>query len=87
MMYEIKFTDDAVEDLQVFTKDERKQIVKAVESELTLYPALESADRRRLNPNGLAEWEIRVGVARVFYDVYVHKGTVKIEAVGKKLSI
>jgi mRNA-degrading endonuclease RelE of RelBE toxin-antitoxin system len=35
----------------------------------------------------LAEWEIRVGEARVFYDVDIQNATVKIEAVGKKLSI
>ena len=86
-MFEIRFTHDAFDDLQVFTKDERRQIVTTLESELTLHPALESVDRRRLNPNGLAEWEIRVGKARVFYDVDVKNGTVKIEAVGKKLSI
>jgi mRNA-degrading endonuclease RelE of RelBE toxin-antitoxin system len=87
MMFEIKFTEGALDDLQVFTKDEQRRIVKALELELTLRPALESLDRRRLNPNGLAEWEIRVGEARVFYDVDIQNATVKIEAVGKKLSI
>ena len=40
---------------------EQKRIVAALESELTLGAASETDDRKRLHPNGLAEWEIRVG--------------------------
>jgi len=86
-MFEIKFTDEAVDDLQCFNKWEQKQIVMALETRLRLRPAVESTDIKRLNPKGAAEWEIRVGAARVFYDVNVRNSTVKIEAVGKKLSL
>jgi mRNA-degrading endonuclease RelE of RelBE toxin-antitoxin system len=37
-----------------------------------------------LRPNQLAEWELRVGDCRVFYDVDVDANVVKIVAVGYK---
>ena len=86
-MFDIKFTDRALEDLRVFSKVEQKRIVAALESELTLGAASETDDRKRLHPNGLGEWEIRFGKIRVFYDVDIENGTVKIEAVGKKFFI
>jgi len=38
----------------------------------------------RLMPNELAEWELRVGDCRVFYDVNEASDIVKIVAVGYK---
>jgi mRNA-degrading endonuclease RelE of RelBE toxin-antitoxin system len=37
-----------------------------------------------LRPNQLAEWELRIGEFRVFYDVEVATNHVKIQAVGYK---
>ena len=82
-MFNIKFTDSAIEDLQVFAKFEQKQIVSAIESALSVDAAAETDDRQRLNPNGPAEWAIRLGQVRVFYDVDIDNRMVKIEAIGK----
>ena len=83
-MFEIKFTDNALEDLEIFPRSEQKEILASLESQLTLDAANENEDRRRLHSNGMAEWEIRLSNdVRVFYDVDVQTGTVKIEAVGK----
>jgi mRNA-degrading endonuclease RelE of RelBE toxin-antitoxin system len=82
-MFEIKFTDRALEDLEIFSKSEQKQILTGLESQLTTDAAQENDDRKRLHSDGLAEWEIRLGNVRVFYDVDIRTGTVKIEAVGK----
>lgn len=84
-MFNIKFTEDAIEDLRVFPAYEQKWVVAALESELASAAAEESDDRRRLRPHELAEWAIRLGDVRVFYDVDVANQTVKIEAVGKKM--
>ena len=86
-MFDIKFTQHAIEDLQAFPKSEQQWIVTTLESALTSDATLESEHRRRLHPNGPAEWEIRLGQIRVFYDVDVPTATVKIEAVGKKFFI
>ncbi len=45
---------------------------------------METRNRKRLHPNDLAEWELRVGKFRVFYDVNQAELRVKIEAVGYK---
>jgi mRNA-degrading endonuclease RelE of RelBE toxin-antitoxin system len=86
-MFDIKFTQRAIEDLQVFPKAEQKWIVSNLESQLAEDAAEETEDRRRLHPNGPVEWEIRLGKVRVFYDVDIENGTVKIEAVGKKFFV
>ena len=84
-MFEIRFTDNALEDLEIFPKSEQKEILAGLESQLTLDAAQENEDRKRLHFNGVAEWEIRLGNdVRVFYDVDIQTGTVKIEAVGKR---
>jgi mRNA-degrading endonuclease RelE of RelBE toxin-antitoxin system len=82
-MFEIKFTDRAFEDLDIFSKTEKRLILTGLESQLTADAAEENDDRKRLHFDGLAEWEIRLGNVRVFYDVDVQTRTVKIEAVGK----
>jgi len=84
-MFEIKFTDDALEDLEIFPRSEQREILASLESQLTLDAAKENEDRRRLHFNGVAEWEIRLdNDVRVFYDVDIQTETVKIEAVGKR---
>ena len=82
-MFEIKFTERALEDLEIFSKSEQQQILTGLESELSADAAQENEDRKRLHSDGLAEWEIRLGNVRVFYDVDIQTRTVKIEAVGK----
>ncbi len=37
-----------------------------------------------MEPNTLAEWELRIGVYRVFYDVDPAASQVKVKAVGYK---
>jgi len=49
--------------------------------------AEESQDRKRIRPDMLAEWAVRLGQVRVFYDVDVISRTVKVEAVGKRMVV
>src|SRR5262245_41629454 len=84
-MFSIEFTDGAIEDLDVFSKFEQRQIVAAIETQLTMNPAQETADRKRLHTNGLAEWEIRIHEIRVFYDV--QNDSVKVVAIGKNFFV
>ena len=44
----------------------------------------ETRNRKRLQPNSLAEWELRVGRFRVFYDVDPSAREVLIVAIGYK---
>jgi mRNA-degrading endonuclease RelE of RelBE toxin-antitoxin system len=83
-MFNVEFTQDAIEDLQSLRKYEQQQIVDAADNQLKHEPDKETRNRKRLRPNQLAEWELRAGDCRVFYDVDAVGLEVKIVAVGVK---
>lgn len=88
-MYTIRYTEDALGDLEYFRKSERQLILDEIDRQLTFEPAAETKSRKRLRPNQLGEWELRIRKYRVFYDVIEPDETesaksVKIEAVGFK---
>ena len=83
-MFEIEFTPDAIDDMRRLEKREQRRVVETVEGQLRYQPAEETRNRKRLRPNQLAEWELRIGEFRVFYDVDTQANHVKIEAVGYK---
>jgi len=83
-MFNIKFTPEAIEDIRLLRKRERKQAIEGIETQLKYQPAQETRNRKRLRPNEVAEWELRVDKFRVFYDVDEENKFVKVEAVGYK---
>jgi mRNA-degrading endonuclease RelE of RelBE toxin-antitoxin system len=84
MPFDIVFTPAAVDDLRLFTKNERTGIIEAIEQQLSHEPNSETRNRKRLRPNQMAEWVLRVDRFRVFYDIEQSTHLVKIEAVGHK---
>jgi hypothetical protein len=44
-------------------------VVDTVERQLTDQPQTPTRNRKRLRPNPIAPWELRIGDLRVFYDV------------------
>jgi mRNA-degrading endonuclease RelE of RelBE toxin-antitoxin system len=83
-MFQIEFTPEAVNDLRLLRKFDQQQIIVAIESQLPQQATQETKNRKRLRPNQLAEWELRIDQFRVFYDVDPAIVAVKIEAVGYK---
>ncbi|MFB2975570.1 type II toxin-antitoxin system RelE/ParE family toxin [Microseira sp. BLCC-F43] len=88
-MYDIEYTDEALIDLEYFRKAERRLIVDEIDLQLTYEPTVATNNRKRLRPNQVAEWELRIGRYRVFYDVISEESpeivrVVKIEVVGFK---
>lgn len=83
-MFKIGFTQEAVEDIHQFRKTDRKHVIDEVERHLKHQPTQETRNRKKLRPNEIAEWELRVDKFRVFYDVDENEEFVKIEAVGFK---
>jgi mRNA-degrading endonuclease RelE of RelBE toxin-antitoxin system len=83
-MFKIELTPEAIEDLRAFRKQVRKRIIAEIESQLEHQPQEETRNRKKLRPNELAEWELRIDKFRVFYDLDEEKQVVKIEAVGYK---
>lgn len=82
--FRFELTSEADEDLSFFSKSERRFILQAVESLLAFEPSGQSRNRKRLRPNELARWELRVGNFRVFYDVDEEERVVRIRGFGWK---
>lgn len=83
-MFAIRFTAEAIGDLRSYSKRDRKRILAECETCLQHEPSRETRNNKRLRPNRLAEWELRVDRFRVFYDIDAVKAVVRIVAVGHK---
>lgn len=83
-MYDIEYTLEAIADLKPFRKYEQQLIVDQIDEQLSREPAHDTRNRKRLRPNSVAEFELRITRFRVFYDVDENKNLVMIEAVGHK---
>jgi mRNA-degrading endonuclease RelE of RelBE toxin-antitoxin system len=83
-MYEIQYNVEAIEDLKLYRKHERQLIVDQIDEQLSHEPSYETRNRKRLRPNRVAEYELRIAKFRVFYDVDENEKVVKIEAIGHK---
>ncbi len=83
-MFAIKFTPEAIEDLRFYTQRDRRRIMDEIGACLKHEPSRETKNNKRLRPNRLAEWELRVDRFRIFYDIDEEKAMVKIEAIGHK---
>ena len=82
MAYEIRFASSAKRQLRARV-GERVMIVDGVETQLAHEPLVETRNRKRLRPNPIAPWELRVKDMRVFYEVD-EPGVVTILAIGTK---
>jgi mRNA-degrading endonuclease RelE of RelBE toxin-antitoxin system len=83
-MYEIEFTPEAIEDLQSFRKFEQQTIISGIDTQLKYEPTVETRNRFRMHPNDVAEWELRIGKYRVFYNIENDVRIVSIEVIGFK---
>jgi mRNA-degrading endonuclease RelE of RelBE toxin-antitoxin system len=70
--------------LTAFRKSEQRTIFDQISEQLSYEPVTDTRYRKKLRPNKVAEYELRIGKFRVFYDVDEEAKTVKIEAVGYK---
>jgi mRNA-degrading endonuclease RelE of RelBE toxin-antitoxin system len=84
MAYTIEYAASAEGDIAYFRKYEQMVIVDAIDDQLIYEPSLETRNRKVLDPNPLAAWELRIGRYRVFYDVDVATRLVLVKAVGWK---
>lgn len=84
-MFDIEFTPEARDDLRALRKNEQVEIVATVQVQLQYEPTTETRNRKRLRPNEVANWELRVGRFRVLYNVDVDAQTVRIEVIGFKI--
>jgi mRNA-degrading endonuclease RelE of RelBE toxin-antitoxin system len=84
VMFRIEFTPEALGDIRQLRPYEQRQIIDRIQTQLLHQPAQVTRNRKRLRPNRLAEWELRIDTFRVFYDIDAEYAVVKIEAIGYK---
>lgn len=83
-MFHIAFTASALEDVAWFRKREQMIIFDMTDEQLAYQPNVVTRNRKRLRPNQVAEWELRIDRFRVFYDVDGNAQAVEIKMVGYK---
>ena len=69
MAYQIEYTDAAIEHLKTLTTRQQRIVLDAVDEQLKYEPLVEMRNRKPMEPNSLATWELRIGNLRVYYDV------------------
>jgi mRNA-degrading endonuclease RelE of RelBE toxin-antitoxin system len=84
MEFEIQFSPHAQEHVKKLRKRDQQIILEAIAVNLHHQPDKQTKNRKLLEENPLAPWELRVGEFRVFYDVNQTENLVIIVAVGKK---
>jgi mRNA-degrading endonuclease RelE of RelBE toxin-antitoxin system len=83
--YAIEYLPDAIEHLEALDANQRAVLFDGVREQLTHQPTVRTRNRKRMRPNPLAPWELRVGPLRAFFDVQDEPPpTVLIVAVGIK---
>jgi hypothetical protein len=85
MPHHIQYSAEAVNHLRLLTAGQRATVVNAVEAQLPYEPSVETRNRKRMRPNAVAPWELRVGVLRAYYDIVeTPEPMVLIRAIGVK---
>jgi mRNA interferase RelE/StbE len=70
MAYEVRYSDDAIDQLKKLRAFDRTAVLDQIEQFLSVNPTLESKARvKRLREPAPCEYRLRVGEFRVFYDV------------------
>ncbi len=83
-MFDINFTQSALDDIEWFKKREHNIIFDGIEAQLVYEPNADTRNRKRLRPNQTSEWELRIDKYRVFYDVNQEEQSVEVKVVGLK---
>jgi mRNA-degrading endonuclease RelE of RelBE toxin-antitoxin system len=83
MNFEVKFVRSADSDVASYAAHERRLILDGISRYLKVDAGIETRRRKRLRPNPLAPWELRMGAYRVFYEIR-DNAVVRVLAVGHK---
>ena len=84
MKFDIRFARNADSDLDYYQAREQRIILDAIEKFLRSDADVQSKRRKRLRPNPLAPWELRIGDYRAFYEIAAND-VVRVLAVGHKV--
>jgi mRNA interferase RelE/StbE len=85
MKHRLVFARETVGHLRRLSARDQRIVLAAIETQLVHQPAVASRQRKRLRPNPIAPWELRVGDFRIYYDVkVVGEPLVEVVAIGVK---
>ncbi len=84
MTYRIEYSPPSREHLAALKARERALVLDQVDRQLAHEPLVVTRKRKRLQPNFLARFELRVGDLRVYYEVDEGDAVVEIRAIGIK---
>jgi mRNA-degrading endonuclease RelE of RelBE toxin-antitoxin system len=85
LAYEVEISEAADEHLGGLEAGQRAKVLRAMYEQLRHEPTVPTRNRKRLRPNPLAPWVLRVGKHRVYYDVTVaDQPLVTVLAIGVK---
>jgi mRNA interferase RelE/StbE len=83
--YRIEYAPETKGHLAALTARQRALVLDAVDEQLRHQPTEETRNRKRMRPNPLGDWELRVQNLRVYYNVLDDPGpVVRICAIGTK---
>ncbi len=85
MAFHVTITDEADLQMRRLSAREQRILEAAVMTRLQDQPTIPTKAIRRLRPNPLAEFELRVGDLRVLYNVELEKSEVVLLIVGRKV--
>ena len=82
--YRIEYSPPARDHLALLKANQRALVLDTVDIRLAHQPTVVTRNRKPLQPNPLARFELRIGALRVYYEVDEMKRIVEIRAVGIK---
>ena len=86
MVHRIQYSPEALKHLGGLTAAEQRRVTNSIDVQLTHEPDRPTRNRKPMRPNPLAEWELRTGDLRVYYNVRREpEPLVSIGAVGRKV--
>jgi mRNA-degrading endonuclease RelE of RelBE toxin-antitoxin system len=83
--YQIRALDQVALHLRWLTARDRATVLRAIPDALRHEPAISNRNRKRMRDNDVAQYRLRVGRLRVYYDVDEARRLVVIVAVGIKV--
>lgn len=83
MKFTVIILPSADADLTYFRAYEQRIILNGIATHLTYDATIETKRRKKLDPNRIAPWELRIDQYRIFYDID-NPTTIKVVAIGYK---
>jgi mRNA-degrading endonuclease RelE of RelBE toxin-antitoxin system len=69
MRFRIEYSPAAVAHLKALMARQQSIVLDGVVRHLSVDPNAETRHRKRMRPNPLASWELRLGALRVYFDI------------------